>query len=223
MITLSERLKISPEIWERALSEFGNSLRVAIPGVIQSFNAETQTAVIQPAIIEVVNNAQDQIGSQPLPLLSDVPVVLPRAGGFTLTMPIKAGDECLVVFADMDIGAWFQSGGTANQQINRRRHDLSDAFAIIGCWSQPRVVQNYSTSTTQLRSDDGNTVVEVGSGEVTIKAGAVKAMGGGTVQKLVTDAFYQWFESNIIPFLQSKGYTGPNPPSNSETSIFQAQ
>ncbi|MGI8770932.1 MAG: Gp138 family membrane-puncturing spike protein [Acidobacteriaceae bacterium] len=40
-----------------------------------------------------------------MPILADVPIFLPSAGGFTLTMPIMPGDECEVVFSDMDFQA----------------------------------------------------------------------------------------------------------------------
>jgi hypothetical protein len=173
MITLLERLARPTDQWAAALRVHSHELRVAIPGIIQSFDPVKQTVVVQPAITEQM---VDPITGAPkpvtLPLISDVPIIIPRAGGFTLTVPVTAGDECLVVFADMCIDAWFQSGGTQNQ-IDKRRHDLSDAFAILGPWNQRRVLPNYSTTAAHLRSDDGNTIIEVGSGEVTIKAANV--------------------------------------------------
>lgn len=173
MITLSERLARPTDQWAAALKVFGHELRVAMPGIIQSFDPVKQTVVVQPAITEQM---LDPITGAPkpvtLPLISDVPIIIPRAGGFTLTVPVTAGDECLLIFADACIDAWWQSGGTQNQ-IDKRRHDLSDAFAILGPWNQQRLLPNYSTTAAQLRSDDGNTLIEVGSGEVTIKAANV--------------------------------------------------
>jgi hypothetical protein len=65
--------------------------------------------------------------------------------------------------------------------------------------------------------DDGSAIVDVAENLVTVKA------YGGTAQKLVTDAWYQYWVTNILPFLQAKGYAGPNPPSNSETTILKGQ
>jgi hypothetical protein len=143
-------------------------LRVAVPAVVVSFDAAgTQTAVVQPAVQEnILLNGVPTPTS--LPQLSNVAVALPRAGGFSLTFPIAAGDECLVVFADMCYDAWWQSGGTANNQAERRRHDLTDGIAIFGIWSQQRLLADYSTDSVQLRSDDGTTVVGVEEGEVTM-------------------------------------------------------
>lgn len=175
-----ERLQNQSDLLQAVMRNAAYSLRVAMPGVIVDFNATAQTCSIDLAIQDrVVLNGKTQYLQ--IPRLLDVPVVLPRAGGFTLTMPIKAGDECLVVFADMCINAWWASGNAADgkggyigtQHERPRRHDFSDAFAIVGCWNQKRVISNYNTSAAQLRSDDGNTVIELGKSEVTVTAQTV--------------------------------------------------
>jgi phage baseplate assembly protein V len=42
-----------------------------------------------------------------------------------------------------------------------RIHDLSDGFAFVGFFSQATKISGISTSTAQLRSNDGSTYVEV--------------------------------------------------------------
>lgn len=121
----------------RSLTEkIGSELRVAAPGIIQSYNAATNTATVQLAIREKVNQMDGTTADTDLPLLLDCPVMMPRGGGFALTFPVAAGDECLVVFADACIDSWWQSGGVQNQ-AEKRRHDLSDGIVIPGLWSQP--------------------------------------------------------------------------------------
>jgi hypothetical protein len=56
--------------------------------------------------------------------------------------------------------AWWQSGGVQNQ-LDRRRHDLSDGFAIIGVWSQPEVISDYSVDSARLRNLNNDSYVEV--------------------------------------------------------------
>jgi hypothetical protein len=136
---------------------------------VQSFDAQKQTVTVQVAITERVLDKNNIPQPTKIPVLTDLPICLPRAGGFALTMPIQAGDEGLAVFGDTCIDGWYQLGGVQNQ-VEIRRHDLSDGFFIPGVWSQPNVIADYSTEAAQLRSIDGNTVIEVGSGEVTIKA-----------------------------------------------------
>lgn len=175
-IPISERINSPEEFYRRMLDNFSSSMRVSIPAIVQDFDPVTQTVTVQPVIRERIMGDNLEPEWVELPLLLDVPIVLPRAGGYSLTMPIQAGDECLILFSDMCIDAWFSSGGVQNQ-IEKRRHDLSDAFAILGAWSQPRRIPNYSTTATQLRSDDGASYISLSGGEINLVAPTVKING----------------------------------------------
>lgn len=101
-------------------------LRVVLPGIIQSFDPDSITCTVLPAI-----KGSDGNESSDLPLLVDVPVIFPRGGGCTLTFPVKESDECLLIFSDRCIDFWWQNGGV-QEPVDPRQHDLSDAFAIVG-------------------------------------------------------------------------------------------
>ena len=181
---ITERLH-SEEEQQRAAA-FNNSaqLRVAIPAIIESFDAGKQTVSVQPAITENIQVGEEATKAMKLPILTDIPICFPRAGGYSITLPIKKGDECLLVFADMCIDGWWQSGGVQDQ-METRRHDLSDAFAIIGTTSQPRKVADYSTENMQIRTDDCNIVIELekSSGNVNVQCkGDFKVNAGGDVK-----------------------------------------
>jgi hypothetical protein len=169
MITIRERTADLGTVLERLKDTAQYETRVAIPGKVVSFDAAKGTVSVQPTIKERVK-VDGKETWQVLPILPDVPIVTPRAGGFLLSLPVSPGDEVLVVFADMCIDGWWQSGGT-EQQIDRRRHDLSDGFAILGPWSQPRKVPGYSVNSIQIRNDAGDTVIELKDGKVKITAG----------------------------------------------------
>ncbi|HHF8231905.1 MAG: Gp138 family membrane-puncturing spike protein [Klebsiella sp.] len=140
-----------------------SAMRVSIPGIIQSFDPDAVTAVVQPAIKGVEHDESGAEVSVSLPLLVDVPVVFPRGGGCTLTFPVTAGDECLVIFADRCIDFWWQSGGI-QEPVDGRMHDLSDAFCIVGPQSQAKKISGISTTAAQLRTDDGTAFIEVAAG-----------------------------------------------------------
>lgn len=161
---------------QQLMDEVSIQIRVAIPGIIQAFDPIAQTVTVQPAIRERIQQPDLTAQWMSIPLLVDVPIVTPRAGGFALTLPIRSGDECLVVFGDMCMDAWWQNGGVQNQ-AEKRRHDLSDGFAILGPWSQPRVLPNYSTTAAQLRTDDGTTYISLQPGEIDLVAATVKVNG----------------------------------------------
>ena len=134
--------------------EIFESLHCALPGTVVSYDAETQTAVIQPAVVRRAHgedehgdgsvvphsrNEQNRPRSSspcsPLPLLRDVPVFMP------VSFEVNPGDACLVVFADCDIDAWFESG-EAEVPPSGRIHSLSDGFAFVGFRTGRNVNEN---------------------------------------------------------------------------------
>ena len=106
-----------------------SSLHCALPGKVVSYDAEMQTAVVQPSVkhrpVCHPELAEGSPSSVSLPLLRDVPVFMP------VPFEISPGDACLVIFADSDIDAWFESG-EAEVPPSGRMHSLSDGFAFVG-------------------------------------------------------------------------------------------
>jgi len=149
-------------------------IRVAMPGIIQSFDPDAVTAVVQPAIKGYETGADGTRQSRTLPLLVDVPVVFPTAGGVTLTLPINPGDECELKFQDRCIDFFWQSGGV-QEPVDDRMHDLSDATCSVGQISQPNRIKNVSTTSAQLRSVDGSTFIDLNPATKKIK---IVAPGG---------------------------------------------
>ncbi|MGY2438550.1 Gp138 family membrane-puncturing spike protein [Pseudomonas sp. SDO52101_S400] len=168
-----------------ALGGWQSKIQTAVPGIIQSFNADHMTCTVQPAISGLVRDETGALTGTDLPLLTDCPVQFPAGGGCTLTFPVKPGDECLVVFSSRCIDSWWQSGGV-QAQADLRMHDLSDGFVLLGFRSQPRVIGGISGSAAQLRTDDGAAFVEVDSvthaiNAVTAGAALVSAQGNITL------------------------------------------
>ncbi|MGE2951288.1 Gp138 family membrane-puncturing spike protein [Klebsiella pneumoniae] len=173
-----------------------SAMRVSIPGIIQSFDPDAVTAVVQPAIKGAEKDESGAEVSVNLPLLVDVPVVFPRGGGCTLTFPVKAGDECLVIFADRCIDFWWQSGGI-QEPVDERMHDLSDAFCIVGPQSQAKKIGSISTSAVELRSDDGETKLSLNPASGAING---TAPGGFNLNglKILSDGRLQLVDGSIV-------------------------
>jgi Phage protein Gp138 N-terminal domain/Chaperone of endosialidase len=180
---IAQRLALESEQWKLNNWQLLSKIHVAMPGIILAYDAATQTVQVQLAIKDkiVLDNLRQDREFYPI---AEVPLVLPRAGGFALTVPVMPGDECLVIFADMCIDAWWTSGGSDNSQQSRRRHNISDGFAVLGTWSQPRRLPLYSPATAQFRTDDGATYVEVTPTDVNVVTGALGKAGIGSVMKL---------------------------------------
>ena len=138
------------------LAQEGHQARIwtALPGIVQSFDPAAMTVSVQPAVQGRVRDENGKSENVRMPLLVDVPVVFPCGGGFSLTYPIREGDEALVVFSSRCIDGWWQGGETAPPP-DGRMHDLSDGMAIIGPRSQAKKLNPaVDVENVQLRTDD---------------------------------------------------------------------
>lgn len=155
-----ERYSDPDEAMRVVLDSFQARLWTALPGIITEYDSTRLVCAVQPAILGTVVRQDGQPELVNLPLLVDVPVVFPQGGGFTLTFPLAAGDEVLVVFASRCVDAWWQQGGV-QPEAEYRMHNLSDGFAIVGPRSQGRPLDGVSASNVQLRTDDGTAYLDI--------------------------------------------------------------
>ena len=152
-------------------------VQTALPGIVVSFDPVKMTCSVQPAIQGVQSDPKTgNAKTVNLPLLVDCPVIFPSGGGVSITFPIHAGDECLVVFASRCIDAWWQSGGIQPPMVYRM-HDLSDGFVIVGPRSQANLISGVSTSAVEIRSADGSAKISL---DATTKAITINAPSGLT-------------------------------------------
>ena len=127
-----EYLNDQEEASRLMLESHQSDMWTAMPGIVQSVNLSAMTLVVQLAIQGRSEDQNGNITYQNISPIQDVPICFPSAGGFTLSLPISAGDEVLVVFASRCIDSWWQNGEYANKAMEFRMHDLSDGFAIPG-------------------------------------------------------------------------------------------
>jgi hypothetical protein len=184
-----ERLDDPEESLRLALENSQSQIWTAMPAIVQAVNLTAQTLSVQPSIQGVTSNPDGSTQAVNMPLLVDVPIVWPRAGGFALTFPVAVGDEVLVVFASRCIDAWWQGGGVG-APAEARMHDLSDGFAILAPTSQPKRFSNVSSTNVQLRDTAGTTYVEitpdgkarvVGASSIDVTAPTINLTGASAV------------------------------------------
>ena len=137
-------------------------------GVIQSFNPETQTVVVQPAIKKVITS-EDQTTiiytSANHPLLTNVPVVFPGGGDWFMTFPIKEGDECLIFSMERSIGEWMKNGGVQDPSTYKRKLSFKDAIVMVGLNSKASSLPEFNAEQPELRNRAGDvklTMTETG-------------------------------------------------------------
>lgn len=226
--------------WKQIVKQALADTRCATPAFLVEDMSATQTVTVQIALQERVRVPSGQQWWD-IPPIVNVPVMVPRGGGYSMTLPLKKGDQGMLIFCDTCFDNWWvngqdnappaanlqagQSPSGSQRQLEIRRHYVHDCGFFPGLWSQNNLITNYSTDTLQIRSDDGSTVIDVAEDGVSIKGQTVTAANGGATQALVTDAFYQWFVTHILPYLATltPAYGGPPPPANSETTILKGQ
>jgi hypothetical protein len=98
-----------------------------LPGTIVSYDFTKQKAEIQPTLKKSYLDGT----TLDLPILSNVPVIFPRASGASLTFPVVQGDTCLLLFIERSTDLWKSVGGNVAPN-DPRKFDLSDAVAIMG-------------------------------------------------------------------------------------------
>lgn len=138
-------------------------LHTSMPGIIVEFDAVNQLAQVQPAIKRIFRQERtDEVLLVPtaLPVLINVPVIFPRGGGFSLTFPVKPGDECLIEFCERCIDDWHETG-EVKKPTSKRFHSLSDAVCFVGISSKPNKIPNYDADNVELKKDDGNVFIKL--------------------------------------------------------------
>lgn len=156
-----------------AFISFHNDLmlerRTALPGKIAAVNVvdgKLQSVDVQLTIQQLVT-ASDNVNVDPLPapIVPGVPYVIPRSQttGFSLTVPIVAGDDALLVFADRSIDNWQSTGKVAPpaEPVIPRTHDITDAIAIIGITNDVTSISNYDMGRIMMRNSDKSVFMSV--------------------------------------------------------------
>lgn len=156
--------------FQEKLLETLNCVKV---GKIKTFYADKQTADIQ---------------IDGYPQISGVPVSFISGGDFSIQVPIKEGDDCIVLFCDTDLDNWVEGKGSEPAFPNDK-HGLNGAIALLGLTNLKTKVSDYITDGVRIKYKgtilelkengvfvDGNLSV---SGDI-IATGKVEAGNGAT-------------------------------------------
>lgn len=141
------------ETLEALADDLAARVRISLP-VKLTKDSDGHTVSLQPLIKAVQKAPDGKVSLVSLPVISDIPIQHGGGGGVTVTHPHKEGDEGVFLFSHRSLDAWWQQGGE-QPQIDARMISHSDGFYLPNVRSNPRKLQNVSTTSTQIRSDDG--------------------------------------------------------------------
>ncbi|OZN49352.1 Gp138 family membrane-puncturing spike protein [Gallibacterium anatis] len=132
-----------------------SDINVALPGKVIAYDANSVRATVQPSIAKRLANG-DQLNA---PQIVNVPVIFPTAdinGALAqITLPVKSGDGCLLIFAHRSLENWLN--GSKDAPDDPRMFDLSDAFCVMGGNSRSPA------------ADPVNLCIQYGSGTIKIE------------------------------------------------------
>lgn len=156
---LRELFRDHEEAFRAGFDGLRKQLWHALPVIVAEDSPDGHSVKLQIALKARQLDQYGNLTHVEFPILQDVPIHHPQGGGVVHTYAHKKGDEGIVLFSNLAIDAWRQSGGV-QQTIDTRTHSLSDGKYIPGIRSDPRKIKNVSTEAAHLRSDDGKHTVE---------------------------------------------------------------
>ncbi len=120
------------EAFSNAREAMFTEMRVALPGVVESYDSEKRTANVLPLIMR---RALDSAAPVSLPVLPNVPIMHPQTQAGALLLPIAKGDPVTLLFSDRSLDQWKSSnGGQPTEAEEKRKHEISDCWAFPGGW-----------------------------------------------------------------------------------------
>lgn len=182
---------------QSAIASRLSCLRTAIPGIIQSYDGSLQKASVAASFY-----SRNSSGALVDPMvISSVPVFVLSGGGAALTMPIQAGDPCLIIFSERSLDSWKFSNGqlvppSGENQAGFSTHNMCDAIALVG-------VAPFDTC---IPSTPDTVSLEYGASKLALTQSKV-AIGSGATEVLsevasALTAISVWMEaSSVVPVL----------------------
>lgn len=172
----------SADALKTAISRQMLSVRTATVGIADSEpkkNGHVWCIDVLPAIQQIrdIDNERQYVD---LPKLTNVPLVLPcsNALGLSITMPVRKGDEVVLLISDRSLDNWQLDGGIQRpaEETEIRHHDLSDCLCIPSTLTIA-ALDTYNNDAVQIGSPTVNVTVtqqdvEINAANVTINADA---------------------------------------------------
>lgn len=152
MALIANRTPSLDEVIRIAMEHRLSDVHVALPGRVLEYDASTQTATVKPLIQSSTLAANgEEIGPEPIPIIHQVPIIFPRAGGFSLTFPVSEGDNVLLVVIERSIDSYMSSDGTTDVDARTlRMHNVTDAVAYPGFFPDSMSLESHMTPNNGL-------------------------------------------------------------------------
>ena len=177
--------------WSKSIDEAIEAklleLHTAMPAEIVAYDPDTAYAKIK---VHFKRKYKGQDSPVSIPVISGVPVLMPRTAKAHLRLPIAKGDKGLAVFAERSMDRWVESA-TDQDPNDARRHALSDPIFIPGIYDQQtEITGDARADSIELRNRSGfaeilvNGKLKIGNNReelISLQKDFIDAVKGATV------------------------------------------
>lgn len=146
---------------------------IARPAKVTAYDVVTNTVVAKPMVKRALYSLSSGDRSyEDLPEIPFVPVIWPRAGSMAVTLPLEVGDPVLLLFCDVSLAEWRESG-ELSEPADARRHSIGWPVAIPGFFPDVSPMSSAPLDVT-ARTTAAVFGEHGGTARVEIKAGEIK-------------------------------------------------
>ena len=166
------------EAWREGLQD---ELHTSTFGTVESYDASTQRADVRPAVRRTLYREDGTPVAEDLPVLRAVPIVQLAVNGFVVHLPVRVGDEVLVIVPDRDPSRWIQTGRVSDAPDGRLHH-LAHSVAIPWRFTRAAVLSPAPPTDALVvgTEDDTARITLASDGSATVEAGTIKLGGAAT-------------------------------------------
>jgi hypothetical protein len=128
-------------------------MHTALIAIVESYDAEKQQVNATPVLRRRIQKFTGGWVREQLPMLCDVPVLFPRAGGFFISFPIQQGDFVQLLFNEVSIDDWLNDA--TSTIAHNERFSLQGAIAIPGIFPSAKALVEAHKTNLVLGQEQG--------------------------------------------------------------------
>jgi len=136
---------------------------IILPGRVLAYYPEDQTADVLVSVERITHDSDETYQATKRTNIKKMPVHTPSGGGWSITMPIKPGDTCVLFFSQIGYDHWwYKDLDTAGTLAGLPKPHLSrqfsedDGYALVGLNTLPRSIKDYHATHSQWRGPDSS-------------------------------------------------------------------
>jgi hypothetical protein len=119
------------ELLRLALAAAADDVHTAVPATVVKYDAAKKRADVRVGVRRQVTADDGGDAYEALPVIPNVPVGWPGAGGFFFHLPLVAGDAGWLFFSEADAQRWYATGEVSDPRDPRRHTLTSPLFMPI--------------------------------------------------------------------------------------------